>query len=113
MTRDRRLAREAAMQIVKRSILGVIARFFAVLIFHQSPLATETLDGKIEGARSSICEDRSAKSWCPGLIWLDYLLDCPLLEYGSWTPQDPARHIVRLENVNLAGGERWVRQELE
>jgi hypothetical protein len=27
--------------------------------------------------------------------------------------QDPARHIVRLEKVDLAGGERWVRQELE
>lgn len=36
MTRDRRLAREAAMQLVKLSILGVIAGFFAVLIFHPS-----------------------------------------------------------------------------
>jgi hypothetical protein len=36
MTRDRRLAREAAMQLVKLPILGVIAGFFAVLIFHQS-----------------------------------------------------------------------------
>jgi hypothetical protein len=36
MTRDRRLAREAAMQLVKLSILGVMAGFFAVLIFHPS-----------------------------------------------------------------------------
>ena len=49
MTRHRRLARETAMQLVKLSILGFISGFLAVLIFHQSPLATEILDGKTRG----------------------------------------------------------------
>ena len=46
MMRHLRLARETAMQLVKLSILGFISGSFAVMIFHQSPLATEILDGK-------------------------------------------------------------------
>ena len=40
------------MQLVKLSILGFIAGFLAVLIFHQSPLATESAPRFNRGARA-------------------------------------------------------------
>jgi hypothetical protein len=47
-------------------------------------------------------------------IGRDHLLNClrsnfEVLEAGEGS----ARNIIRLEKINLAGGERWVGQELE
>src|SRR6476620_5023687 len=68
---------------------------------------------KREDGWSSISEHRSVRC-ASANIGRYYLLDRFRLDIElpeTW--QGTARNIVRLEKVNLAGGERWVWQELE
>ena len=55
------------------------------------------------------------RSWCARAnIGRYYLLDRFRLDIElPETRQGTARDVVRLEKINLAGGERWVWQELE
>ena len=71
-------------------------------------LATEILDGKTRGRVSSICE-----RWCASAnIGRYHLLECFRLDIEfPETRQDTARDVVRLEKINLTGGEWRVEDE--